>query len=144
MSASAEPGRLLPAQDDYDAIMQSILDYVEGWYDADVARMKRCLHPDLVKRTLAPDPQGGTWHLRRTTDASKMLALTKEGGGSDTPESQRRYQIAILDVFRHVATAKCVSPGYVDYLQLAKFEDRRWLIVNVLWELREGEIKDNP
>jgi len=73
-----------------------------------------------------------------------MIALTKEGGGSDTPESLRRYETAILDVFRHVATAKCVSPGYVDYLHLAKLGDRRWVIVNVLWELREGELKADP
>ena len=82
--------------------------------------------------------------MRRATDAARMIALTKQGGGSDIPESQRRYQIAILDVFRHVASAKCVSPGYVDYLHLAKFDDRRWLIVNVIWELREGEMKPDP
>ena len=129
-------------QDEHAAIRQSALDYVEGWYDADVTRMARCLHPDLVKRTLGRDEQG-TWRLRRTVDAARMITLTEQGGGSDLPEPQRRHDIAILDVFRHVATVKCVSPEYVDYLHLAKFDDR-WLIVNVLWELREGEMKAAP
>jgi len=141
MSASAPAG--MPSdQDEHNAIRQSILDYVEGWYDADVTRMARCLHPDLVKRTLGRDEQG-TWRLRRTVDAARMITLTKQGGGSDMPEPQRRYDSAILDVFRHVATAKCVSPEYVDYLHLAKVDDR-WLIVNVLWELREGEMSAAP
>ena len=141
MSASAPAG--MPSdQDESNAIKQSVLDYVEGWYDADVTRMARCLHPDLVKRTLGRDEQG-TWRLRRTVDAARMITLTEQGGGSDMPEPQRQYHVAILDVFRHVATAKCVSPEYVDYLHLAKFDDR-WLIVNVLWELREGEMKATP
>ncbi len=32
------------------AIRQVALDYVEGWYEADVERMQRALHADLVKR----------------------------------------------------------------------------------------------
>ena len=141
MDVPADPASPIPAQEDNDAIMQSILDYAEGWFSADPTRMTRCLHPDLVKRTIAPGTERGTWRLRRTTNAARMIELVMQGGGSDTPESQRRFQITILDVFRHVATAKCVSPGYVDYLHLAKFGDRRWLIVNVLWELQVGEMK---
>ena len=33
-----------------DAITGTVLDYFEGWFDGDVARMERALHPNLVKR----------------------------------------------------------------------------------------------
>jgi hypothetical protein len=68
-----------------------------------------------------------------------MVAFTQEGGGSDAPESEKTYEITVLDVFRHIATAKVLSHPYMDYLHLAKLNDR-WLIVNVLWELRQGEL----
>jgi hypothetical protein len=144
MHNSVEPAGLLPTQEDFDAIMGSSLDYVEGWYNADAERMRRCLHPDLVKRTIIRDPGQGKWRLWRPTTAQMLVAYTGEGGGSDVPESERVYQITILDVFRHIASVKCISPWYVDYLQLAKFDGQRWLIVNALWEMRQGEYQPEP
>ena len=40
----------------------------------------------------------------------------------------------------HMAVVKAISPQYVDYCQLLQFEEG-WKIVNVLWELREGEVE---
>jgi hypothetical protein len=128
--------------EDINAVTQSCLDYAEGWYNADAERMQRCLHPDLVKRTLMRDPQAGSWILRRPANAEMMVAFTQQGGGSVVPESQRVYEVIIYDVFRHVACARVVTAEYVDYVQLAKF-DQHWLIVNVLWELREEEVGPN-
>ncbi len=132
----------LPSQGDYESIVQSINDYAGGWFNGDAERMRRCLHPDLVKQTIFPDSQPGTWKLRRPSTYDSMVKSTEEGGdSSEVPPSQRRYQIDVLDVFRHVATARCVSPGYVDYLHLAKFGEKRWLIVHAMWELRKGALK---
>jgi len=137
---TTEENGSLPAQDDYDAIVQSVQDYAGGWYDGDPERMRRCLHPDLVKRTIVPGPEPGTWMLRRPSTFDVMVNATREGGGTDVPPPQRRYQIDVLDIFRHVAIARCVSLLYVDYLHLAKFGDRRWLIVDALWEVRKGAL----
>ena len=131
----------LPVQEDYEAIVQSIKDYVEGWYDGDPDRMARCLHPGLAKRTIVPGSEPETWTLRRPSNYEGMVTATRQGGGNEVPSSERRYQIDVLDVFRHVATARCVSPLYVDYLHLAKFGDRKWLIVDAMWEVRQGSIK---
>ena len=35
------------------AIVRTVLDYLEGWFDGDAARMERALHPDLAKWSLA-------------------------------------------------------------------------------------------
>lgn len=128
--------------DDINGITQSCLDYAEGWYNADAERMQRCLHPQLVKRTLMRDPHTRLWMLRRPADAEMMVAFTQQGGGSAVPESQRIYEVMIHDIFRHLACAKVVTAEYMDYVQLAKF-DQRWLIVNVLWELKEGDVGPN-
>jgi Putative lumazine-binding len=40
---------------DHELITQTVQDCFGGWYDADVARMDRALHPGLVKRSPAED-----------------------------------------------------------------------------------------
>jgi Putative lumazine-binding len=127
-----------PTPQDLNLITQTSQDYIEGWYTANVERMQRCLHPELVKRTIAYDPRSETWLLRPPITAQMMAQFTREGGGSDAPEAERSYELTIQDVFRHIACVKLVSREFMDFIHLAKLGDR-WLIVNVLWELREGE-----
>ena len=51
---------------DRDAIVRVALDYFEGWFDGDAARMERTLHPDLAKRSPDDAPAPGNWRsLRR-------------------------------------------------------------------------------
>ena len=51
---------------DRDAIVRVALDYFEGWFDGDAARMERALHPDLAKRSPDDAPAPGNWRsLRR-------------------------------------------------------------------------------
>jgi len=139
MDNNIHPSDSTPTQEDIEGITRASQDYAESWFTADGERMRGCLHPDLVKRTLMRDAQQGTWELRRPSDAQMMVALTEEGGGSDLPEAEHTYQLTILDAFRHIASVKVLSHPYMDYLHLAKLNGR-WLIVNVLWELRQGEM----
>ena len=43
---------------DRDAIVRVALDYFEGWFDGDPARMERTLHPDSAKRSPTTLPPG--------------------------------------------------------------------------------------
>lgn len=127
-----------PAPEDLEAITTVARDYVEGWFDGDEARMRRCLHPELVKRTIYRDPATGDWRLGRPADADMMVGWTQAGEGRTTVAAERRYEITIDAVFRHVATVRVLSNPYMDLLHIAKIGDR-WFIVNVLWEVRQGE-----
>ena len=49
---------------DSAAIRATALDYVEGWYTGDAARMERALHPERVKRIIRVDSTGNS---ERTT-----------------------------------------------------------------------------
>jgi len=123
------------------AIEQVARDFIEAWYSADSERIRGSLHGDLVKRSVYRDQTDERIRLRRSADADMMVGWTKEGGGSDLPEEDKTYEIEVFDHFRHIATAKVVSHKYIDYLHLAKIEGS-WVIVNDLWELREGEFND--
>jgi hypothetical protein len=124
--------------EDIQAITEVSLDYTEGWFTADAERMRRSLHPELVKRSIWHDTQNDTWKVQPTLTAEAMVGYTQEGGGSAHPESEKVFEIEVLDAFRHIATVKVSSYPYMDYLHLAKL-DGRWWIINCLYELRQGE-----
>lgn len=122
---------------DSDAILRAAHDYTDGWYEGDAGRMERSLHPDLVKRTIVRD--GDSWAVGPTSTRDFLVACTRDGGGTGVPKKERFSDIVILDLFRDIAVVKALSPHYMDYLQLAKFGEDDWRIVNVLWQMRESE-----
>ncbi len=127
-----------PSPEDLEAITAVARDYTEGWFDGDEARMRRSLHPELVKRSIYRDPATGDWELTRPADAEMMVRWTSAGEGRTTVAEERQFEITIDDVFRHIATVRVLSTPYMDYLHIAKLNDR-WFIANALWEPREGE-----
>ncbi|HSE53809.1 MAG TPA: nuclear transport factor 2 family protein [Gemmatimonadales bacterium] len=125
-----------PAQSAADsaAIRATALDYIEGWYEGSGERMERALHPELAKRIVNIDSRNGRSSLGQM-GALTLINSTKRGGGKDTPVDQRRKEVRILDIFGNTASVRVDASSWVDYLQIAKWNGR-WVIVNVLWELR--------
>lgn len=118
---------------DSAAIRAAALDYIEGWYTGDGARMERALHPELAKRIVRSDSLG---HYRLDQQSAMTLVTnTRSGGGTATPTADRREDVRILDIYQNAASARIDASAWVDYLHLAKWRGR-WVIVNVLWELK--------
>jgi len=118
---------------DKTAIRETALDYIEGWYEGNAERMERALHPELAKRIVRTNPQGQS-RLDQMSAMSLVMG-TRRGGGKQTPKDKQQKDVTILDVFENAASAKIVASDWVDYLQLARWNGR-WVIVNVLWELK--------
>jgi len=118
---------------DKAAIKQTALDYIEGWYEGDAERMERALHPELAKRIVRTNPQGQS-RLDQMS-AMSLVQGTRRAYGKQTPKEKQQKDVTILDVFENAACAKVVAADWVDYLQLARWNNR-WVIVNVLWELK--------
>ena len=104
------------------AIEQTVRDYFEGWYDADVERMDRALHPDLVKRSITHDG---------ITSKARMLELTAAGEGR-ADGVDRSLKIRIEDVREDIASVTVESAVYHEYVHLMKTPDG-WRIANALW-----------
>lgn len=120
---------------DSAAIRAAALDYIEGWYEGNAERMQRALHPDLAKRIMERDRASGASRLQSMT-AAQLVASTGRGGGSRTPAERRQKDVSILDVYENAASVKVVASDWIDYMHLARADDGRWTIVNVLWELK--------
>jgi hypothetical protein len=136
LELSAGAGAAAQAQSSADsaAIRATALDYVEGWYEGNAERMARALHPELVKRIVVQDTATGKTRVEGM-GASVLVNSTRHGYGKETPKERRQKDVKILDIFGNAASAKAVMADWVDYMQLAKV-DGRWVIVNVLWELK--------
>ncbi len=116
------------------AIRQTALDYIEGWYEGDAARMERALHPELAKRIVMTDSATGNSRLD-SMGAMTLVQRVRAGGGRKTPKEAQMKDVTILDRFQNAAVVKVVASGWIDYLQVAKFNGD-WKIINVLWELK--------
>ncbi len=115
-----------PAQpQDVRAIRACVSDYYDGYFDGDAERMGRALHPALVKRSVAESEL-------TTLDRDYMIEYTGAGKGRTDIDRNRQWEIVSLDVRSDIAAVVAVSTPFVDYLHLARI-DNRWTIVNALW-----------
>jgi putative lumazine-binding protein len=139
-------GRTVGTQTDADsaAIKETLLNYVQGWYEGGAARMQRALYPDLAKRIVRKNLRTGKEYLEKMT-AKELITGTGTDGGcaADSTEltpkctlirkERQQKDITIFDVYEDEASAKVVFLGWVDYVHLARINGR-WVIVNVLWQ----------
>ena len=115
---------------DRDAIVRAVLDYFEGWFDGDVARMEQALHPDLAKRS--PDDAAAPGELEKLT-TREMIEATAKGVGKTRDVPDRGIEVEVEHVHREIANVTVRSAVYVEYLQLVRTPEG-WKIVNALWQ----------
>ena len=114
------------------AILKASLDYIEGWYSGDPARMDRALSPDLTKKGVRKERKTGQTIFSYATKNS-MVAYTTAGYGKSVPKDKWGIKVKVLDIYADIAMVKALSVQFMDYLQLAKDHNGQWKIVNVLW-----------
>jgi hypothetical protein len=118
--------------DDEELVRAAALDYFEGWYAADEARVDRSLHAGLVKRSAEPS---GSDELGPTTSKSMMLGYVREGGGiadrTDDP-----IEVIVVDIHRDIASAVVRSAQYREYLHLVR-GSQGWQVTNAFWQFTE-------
>ena len=110
-----------------ELITRTVLDYFEGWFDGDVARMERAVHRDLVKRWPGEDHAASLG----ITTAERMVELTERGEGK-ADAGDRRVDIEIEDVYDDIASVTVHTAAYHEYLQLVRTREG-WKIANALW-----------
>jgi len=135
VNAQSTPQSTPEAQSTPDAelIKQTALDYIEGFYEGNAARMERALHPELAKRIVQKDQRGRS--TLGQMGAMRLVQLTRIHDAKDIPKEKQQKDVTVLDIFGNAASAKVIASDWIDYLHLAKWNGR-WVIVNVLWEMK--------
>jgi hypothetical protein len=60
-----------------------------------------------------------------------MVQDVRANNAAEIPQAQRTEQVTVLDVAGTIASAKLVTPGWVDYMTLSKFNGE-WKILSVV------------
>jgi putative lumazine-binding protein len=115
--------------EDQTGITGTLLDYFEGWFDADPSRIASALHPDLAKRGVR-DGESGPQLASMTT--VEMVRWTREGDGAKERPTDLEIRVDVLDVYRDIATAVVRSTVYIEYCHLLRTPDG-WRVVNTLY-----------
>ena len=117
---------------DSSAIVATALDYIDGFYTSDAARMERALHPELAKRIVV-DPAGPESRLQNMS-AEQLIDATAGGGAARIPDDAKKTDVSILDIYNNIASVRIDAGVWIDYLHVARWNGE-WKIVNVLWEM---------
>src|SRR5438552_7426665 len=96
---------------DSSGIRQAALDYIEGYYTGDGARMERALHPELAKRIVRTNDNGVSQFGNMS--AMTLVQATRAGGGTKIPEADRHKEVKILDIYQNAASARIYASGWV-------------------------------
>jgi len=107
------------------AVSATVKKYIEAYYTGDALRMKQTLHPHYLKHMIHGDIP-----MRERT-AAQMEREIRANGPSGQPQAEKTEQISVLDIAGDIASAKLVTPGWVDYLTLSKL-DGQWKILSVV------------
>ena len=125
----ADDHALHASADDLAAIEATAMNYAMSYYEGDGDRMESALHPHLAKRTIRDGERGQDLSYMSSLE---LVQIIRTGHGKSIAEADRQADVQILDVTGDVATIKLEMLGWIDYMHLAKVNDR-WQIVNVLW-----------
>jgi putative lumazine-binding protein len=120
--------------EDEAAIRACVLDYFEGWFDADPVRMDRALHPLLSKLCLDQDADRSGAIV--TTKAA-MVEATREGRGRTRDVPDRAIVIEVAGVSGDIAASIVHSAVYTEYVLLVRTDDG-WRITSTVWHWAPG------
>jgi len=111
--------------DDYAAVRATVTNYIEAYYAGDARRMEQTLHPHYLKHMIH-----GSIPVREKT-GDEMVREVRTNGAVDSPQSDRTEQVKVLDVAGNLASAKLITPHWIDYMTLSKTSDG-WKILSVV------------
>jgi hypothetical protein len=121
LSTNAQIARTSNA--DSTQVEATVRNYIEAYYTGDVRRMQQTLHPHYLKHMIHGDIP-----MREKTGAQMLRDVSS---GTSIPATDKTEQISVLDIAGNIASAKLVTPNWVDYLTLAK-SDGEWKILSVV------------
>lgn len=135
VSAIAVPGasaRQLTAAE-REGVRRAALDYLEGFYEGDSAKIVRSVRPNVRKVGYYTSRGSATYEAEEMSYAEMIgYANNFKKNGRTTPATAPR-EVTVGEINDQTATAKVVAWWGIDYLQLAKYNGK-WMIVNVMWQ----------
>ena len=122
------------AQPDHESVKTACLNYIEGFYEGDTAKLVKCLKPGLYKFGFWKDKSSGTYKpdgtmsYQQAIDYARKVLASKHFAKPDAPQ-----KVELFEVSEAIAAAKVTAWWGIDYILLSK-QDGAWMIEEVLWQ----------
>ena len=117
-----------------EKVERACLNYIEGFYEGDTAKLIAALKPSLYKIGYWKNKNTGVYEFdeqmtyRGALDYAKNVMVKKNFAKPDAPK-----KVEVLDIGIAIASAKVTAWWGIDYVLLSKQGDK-WIIEQVLWE----------
>jgi hypothetical protein len=126
-------GAQTPASNDSAAVRRAALDYIEGFYEGDTAKLVRSIRPEVFKYGFY-QPRDSTKYVGEQMPWAEFLSYANRVKARNRPApASAPRDVAIFEVQNQTASAKVTAWWGTDYLLLGKFGDK-WMITHVLWQ----------
>lgn len=115
-------------------VERACLNYIEGFYEGDTAKLITSLKPSLHKLGYWKNKNTGVYDFdgqmtyREALDYAKNILTKKNFAKPDAPK-----KVEVFEIGNTIASAKVTAWWGIDYVLLSKQGDK-WIIEQVLWE----------
>lgn len=115
-------------------VERACLNYIEGFYEGDTAKLIISLKPSLHKLGYWKNKNTGVYDFdgqmtyREALDYAKNILTKKNFAKPDAPK-----KVEVFEIGNTIASAKVTAWWGIDYVLLSKQGDK-WIIEQVLWE----------
>ncbi|MEJ2004766.1 MAG: nuclear transport factor 2 family protein [Cyclobacteriaceae bacterium] len=118
---------------DKEAVSQTCMKYIEGFYEGDESKLRSALSEELNKFGFWKQENGNfgdAIHMsyQGAMDFAKNVRENEEYPPTDSPKI-----VEVMDLKEHIAAAKVTAWWGEDYLLLSK-RSGNWKIEQVIWE----------
>jgi hypothetical protein len=110
---------------DSAAVEATVTNYIEAYYTGDAARMQATLHAHYLKHMIHRDIPMREW------TGQQMLESLRPNGPAEMSPDEKTEQVSVMDISGEIASAKLVTPHWVDYMTLQKVNGN-WKILSVV------------
>jgi hypothetical protein len=119
--------------EDREAVRRAVLDYVEGFYEGDSAKLGRSVRPEIFKYGFwrARDSTRYTGEQMKYQEFFDYARRVKQNNRQAPPTAPKTVEV--YDVQNQTASAKLTASWGTDYLLLGKY-DGKWMISSVMWQ----------
>lgn len=117
-----------------EKVEKACLSYIEGFYEGDTVKLIAALKTNMYKIGFWKNKDTGAYDFdgqmtyRQAIDYAKNVLAKKNFAKAGAPK-----KVEVLDIGNTIASAKVTAWWGIDYILLAKQNDK-WMIEQVLWE----------
>ena len=116
-----------------EGVRRAVLDYLEGFYEGDTAKLVRSLRPELFKYGFWKEKDSTRYVGEKMTYEEAIAYARRFRANKRTTPATAPREVTIFEVQDQTASAKVRAWWGTDYLLLGKY-DGRWMISHVLWQ----------